>query len=85
MKVTCAHGFIYEVEVRYSPSTGIASAFYKSRFVAQVGIGILPSPTGDDDEEWERHQAREEEWMLDAERALMRFCEEYFTNNRHLE
>ena len=81
IKVTDKSGFIYGVQVEYSPHLGFATALYKDRIIDQVGYVRLTEPASDSDKEWEEYEERLERWKCDAKIDLVPKCEEYFNKS----
>ena len=85
IKVTCNHGFIYEVRIEHQPHFGFSTGYYNGIIVGQVSLGKIHQPMGDNDAEWEAYEERYSEWTDEIKVNMKIISKEYFNNNKHRE
>lgn len=82
LKVTDKHGFVYRVDVKHWPETGISIAYYKGERIASSEYGRAGyPPIGDNDAEWEEWDELQAEWIDAATVDILAGCQEHFNRD----
>lgn len=75
------YDFRYDVTLEYHPHFGHTNAMHRGRVIAQVSLGRINPPYGDDDREWEAYEERFAEWRDEIKQNIIPYCQQYFNHN----
>lgn len=83
IKVECSYGFIYEVDIEYWPTMGVAHANDQKSgsFIDSCQLNCINEPTTDDDHLWDVYSQQLEEWKDEMKSNLKPKCEEYYNRD----